>query len=83
METYQDLELEPIKEDPSYLYNWVFHFNSYANLWAAIPRDSYTEYWDRYDHPDVLKSSKLETLLELLHKSKGDVELLNTIITKV
>lgn len=82
METYQDLELQP-KEDASYLYDWIFHFNSYANLWAAIPRDSYTEYWDRHDHPNVLKSSKLETLIEILHKSKGDMGVIDNMITKV
>lgn len=79
METYQDLEF---KEDMSYLYDWVLHFNPYTNLWAAVPRDVYREYWDKHDHPNVLKSSNLQTLLELLHKSKGDVEVLNNIITK-
>jgi hypothetical protein len=79
METYQDLEF---KEDMSYLYDWVLHFNPYTNLWAAIPRNIYREYWDKHDYPNVLKSSKLETLLELLHKSKGDVDVINNMMTK-
>jgi hypothetical protein len=80
METYQDLELP--KDDASYLYDWVFHHNAYAKSWAAIPRDVYTEYWDKHDHPNVLRSSKLETLLEILHKSKGDPDVIHNMIIK-
>jgi len=63
-----------------YLYDWVFHHNPYTNQWAAISRDIYTQYWDKYDLPGVIRSSKIETLLELLHKSKGDMDLLNEIV---
>lgn len=79
METYQDFEF---KDDMSYLYDWVLHFNPYTKLWSAVPREIYKEYWDKHDHPNVLRSSKLQTLLELLHKSKGDVELIDNMITK-
>ena len=79
METYQDYE-DFIKQDLSYLYDWVFHYNHYNETWSAIPRDMYNKYWDNYDLPGVIKSSKIETLLELLHKSKGDVDLLNEIV---
>jgi hypothetical protein len=78
METYQDLEF--FKDDTSYLYDWVFHHNGYTKSWAAIPRELYTQYWDKHDHPNILKSSKLETLLELLHKSKGDTDVINKMI---
>jgi hypothetical protein len=78
METYQDYEHS--KDDMSYLYDWVFHYNHYNNIWSAIPRDVYKQYWDKYDLPGVIRSSKIETLLELLHKSKGDIDLLNEIV---
>ncbi len=78
METYQDYEF--MKNDMSYLYDWTFHYNHYTKQWAAVPRDVYNQYWDKYDLPGIIRSSKLETLLELLHKSKGDVDLLNEIV---
>jgi hypothetical protein len=74
-ETYQDLE-KIYDNSLSYLEDWVFHFNSFTNQWAAIPRDSYTEYWSDYKNPNVLKSKHLNTLLDLLHKTKGDVEMI-------
>jgi len=79
METYQDYEHSK-SNDQSYLYDWVLHFNPYTKLWAAVPKDLYRQYWDNYDLPGVIRSSKLETLLELLHKSKGDVDLLNEMV---
>jgi hypothetical protein len=78
METYQDYQFG--KDDMSYLYDWVFHYNNYTNQWAAVPRSLYNEYWDKYDLPGIIRSSKIETLLELLHKTKGDVDLLNEIV---
>jgi DNA-directed RNA polymerase subunit F len=74
-ETYQDLE--NVNDNPLiYLEEWVFHYNSFANQWAAIPREKYKEYWNDFRHPDVLKSKHLNTLLDLLHKSKGNIEVI-------
>ena len=75
-ETYQDVEPFYIPNDLSYLEDWVFHYNSHANQWAAIPRDKYNEYWSRFDHPSVLRSKHLNTLLDLLYKSKGNVDII-------
>lgn len=74
-ETYQDLE-KTYDNSLSYLEDWVFHFNSFTNHWAAIPRDNYTDYWNDYKHSSVLRSKHLNTLLDLLHKTKGDVEMI-------
>ena len=70
-ETYQDLE--PSYNPKAYLSDWVFHYNSDNKKWAAIPRESYTAYWNNYSHSSVLRSNSIETLLELLHKAHGDV----------
>ena len=61
-----------MSQDLNYLEDWVFHYNALSNQWAAIPREKYNEYWNSYDHPDVLRSKHLNTLLDLLHKSKGE-----------
>jgi hypothetical protein len=27
-------------------YNYIFHYNHYEELWYAIPRDQYLQYWN-------------------------------------
>ena len=63
--------MDNLKQDLSYLQDWVFHFNSFTEQWAAIPRESYDQYWNDYKNTAVLRSKTLNTLLELLHKAKG------------
>jgi hypothetical protein len=63
-----------------YLNDWIFHFNSFTEQWAAIPRESYNEYWNDYKNASVLRSKNLNTLLELLHKAKGSTNTIEHII---
>lgn len=58
--------------DDAYLHDWVFHYNVFTACWAAIPRDLYQAYWSDYNHPGILRSSSKETLLAILHRTKGD-----------
>ena len=51
-------------------YGWVFHYNHYSELWNAIPRELYVEYWDDDKLEGILKSSSFDTLLELV--DRGD-----------
>jgi hypothetical protein len=74
-EVYQDVE-PGYNYDLDYLNDWVFHFNPINNLWAAVPRETYNEYWNDYKHSSVLRSKHLNTLLDLLHKSKGDRDII-------
>ena len=58
-----------------HLHNWVFNFNPYTSLWAAIPREKYSDYWNNNDLKGIIKSSSFKTLLEIVHKTEGvDVE---------
>ena len=52
----------------SKLYDWVFHYNHYSELWNAIPRESYVRYWDNDDVKGVLKSKDINTLIEMITK---------------
>jgi hypothetical protein len=79
-EVYTDLEIkefaaigENLIPESSYMADWVFHYNPYNNLWNAIPRDVYNEYWSNSQHHAILKSKHLNTLLDMLHRTKGDV----------
>lgn len=50
------------------LYEYVFHFNPYNELWSAIPRDVYQEYFNNNDVDGVLKSKEYTTLIALILK---------------
>lgn len=62
------------------LYGYVFHFNSYTQIWAAIPRDLYNQYWSDSNLEGVIRSSKYETLITLVCKTKGDTQKLEELI---
>jgi len=72
--------MDNLKQDLSYLQDWVFHYNSFTEQWAAIPRESYDQYWNDYKNTSVLRSKTLNTLLELLHKAKGSTNVIEHII---
>jgi len=79
-EVYQDEEPFYKPNDLSYLEDWVFHYNSFTEQWAAIPRETYSEYWSNYKNAGVLRSKHLNTLLDLLHKSKGNTDIIEDIV---
>ena len=58
----------------AFMYNWVFHYNPFTELWCAIHRDDYNAYWDSNDCKRCLKSKNISDLKELLYKTKGDAE---------
>lgn len=76
-EVYTDLE--PIKEfaafsneiDVDALTNWLFH-KGIDGKWAAIPREKITEYWNDYNCEGIIRSSQLETVIELAEKVSND-----------
>ena len=64
----------------TYIYNWVFHFNEFTGLWSAIPRDTYNQYWDNPNVDGVIRSKSIETLTEIIRKTKGEVGEIEKII---
>lgn len=60
-------------ENKDYLYDWVFHYNIYNETWSAIPRDKYNDYWSNAQLEGVLRSKSYETLMEILHRTAGDI----------
>lgn len=58
------------------LYDYIFHYNHFTNLWAAIPRDKYNEYWNNIESESILKSKSIETLIILINKGN---EFINSI----
>ena len=62
-----------------YLHDWVFHYNPFMDIWSAVPRDLYVEYWNGYEGRNILRAKHLNVLIDLLHKAKGDVETIHEI----
>ena len=56
-----------------YLYGWMFNFNPYTQEWAAFKKEDYSEYWNNNSSKNIIKSNSFKTLLEILHKTKGDI----------
>lgn len=57
------------------LYNYVFWFNTYNNLWHAIPRDQYTQFFSGHlEYTGVIKSPKIETLIYMIEHPEEIIE---------
>jgi hypothetical protein len=55
----------------NYLYNYVFWNNSYEELWYAIPKDQYTNFFSGHlKYTGVYKSKKIETLIYIIQNPK-------------
>lgn len=63
----------------SILHNYVFHYNEYKKLWNAIPRELINQYWDNHKLKDILSSSDLNVLLEIVNKLSYDSDFINKI----
>jgi hypothetical protein len=77
-EVYQDLEYNQVGN--GFMYNWVFHFNPFTEIWNAIPRDFYNEYWSDGENPRILRSKNISDLKDLLYKTHGDEEAIKEIL---
>jgi hypothetical protein len=64
-------------QDQSYLDDYVFHYSSLTDQWSAIPREYYTQYWSNYNMKNIIRSRSFNTLLDIIHKTKGDLNDLN------
>jgi hypothetical protein len=69
-ETYQDLEIGTKLE----LYHWVFRYNSYTKTYIATTRDYYQLLWDNIFHENVIQSSSMATLEEIIISNSGELE---------
>ena len=67
--------------EQEYLQDWVFHFNIFTQKWAAIPCELYQQYWSNHSIDGVIRSSSLSTLLDILHKTKGDEGQIQLLLT--
>lgn len=57
------------------LYNYVFHYNSYTDMWNAIPRELYLEYWTNDNLKGILRSTDIRTLMEIITKGESNIKI--------
>jgi len=67
--------------DNAHMHDYVFHYNIFTRKWAAIPRDLYLEYWSNKETKGILRSNSIETLISLLHKTKGDETKIKSLVS--
>lgn len=59
------------------LYQWLFHYNPFTHKWCAFKREDYLDYFNGKKEATV-SSSKIDTLIEIIGKTGGDVTKLDT-----
>ena len=54
----------------THIYDWIFHYNIYRDLWEAARRENYTQLFS--GGTDVIRSTSLLTLVEIVSRTDGD-----------
>lgn len=80
--TYQDFEPGYTATENEFMQDWVFHYNAYTKTWAAIPRELYVQYWSNASLKGILRSNSIDTLIEILYKTKGDESKMKKLISE-
>jgi hypothetical protein len=57
------------------IYNYVFWYNTYEQIWYAIPRDQYAEFFSgNQNYKGVIKSSKIDTLIMIIENPNLEIQ---------
>ena len=57
------------------IYNYVFWYNTYEQIWYAIPRDQYTEFFSgNTNFKNIIKSSKIDTLIMIIENPNLEIQ---------
>jgi hypothetical protein len=48
------------------IYNFIFHYNPYKELWAAVHRNAYTDYMNGIYDPEKVFFAKSKSVLLIL-----------------
>lgn len=59
-------------------YHWLFHYNAYSSTWTGFHRDDNNAYWNGTEPIyAIIRSSKIETVVEIINKTEGKKTLLD------
>lgn len=60
------------------LYNYVFHFSPYNEVWSAFKRENHRKYFNgELNEEDVLKSKDIMVLVHLIKKKEKEKKKIN------
>ena len=49
------------------LHGWIFTYNQYESNWMAVKRDDFPLLFSDIKNKNILKSNKIETLIEIIN----------------
>lgn len=49
-----------------YLYNWVFYFNPYEQLWFAFKREDYSEFFNNRQKIKHVQAKDVDGLIDII-----------------
>ena len=50
-----------------HLYDWLFHYNPYEELWYATPKEDYMKFFSGSDKRGSLKAKDIDTLIHIIY----------------
>ena len=62
------------------LNDWIFHYCPYSKKWKSSTRENMKDLFNNVDSKNVIKSSKIETLVELINVTDGNISKMNKLI---
>lgn len=57
----------------NHLYDWIFHYNPYEELWYATPKVDYMNFFGKSDKTTSLKSTEIDTLILLIYRGNENL----------
>jgi hypothetical protein len=63
------------------LYGWLFHYNPYMKHWAVFKKEDMGNYFNG-KLKDVLISSKVDTLIEIVINTQGDPDKVKALLNE-
>lgn len=48
------------------LYDYIFHYNPFTEVWSAIPRIKYVQYWNDENHVGIFKNKDVNKLIHIV-----------------
>jgi len=72
------------KMEEAELYNWMFHYNSYAKSWNGFHREDYFAYWNgKTPVYAILKAKDIYTIQEIIKRTGGDKSKVNELVRRI
>lgn len=64
------------------LYDWIFRYNCHDKSWYAAKRENYNDLFSDLSSKNILKSSSIKTLAEIINKTDGNIKKINSLLKK-